>query len=1016
MFFSSLRRLFGRNPFFGRPALHSPIRKAASRPNLEALEDRALPAFLAPTTAILGNNTAGIAVADFNHDGKDDMAVANQSAAGTVSILLSNGNGSFQPAIAFAAGSYASDAAAGDFNGDGNIDLAVAGLQGTVNVLFGAGDGTFSAPTLYSAGSGAHSIKAGDFNHDGKLDLATMNSTSASLLLGNGDGTFQAPLSNYIPGNSTNMIVGDFDRDGNLDLVTSNTMSTGTITLLHGRGDGSFDAAQSYYAYSAPVYVASGDFNNDGYDDLAVANSYAATSMSVIMNHGDGTFEAPKTYSIAQTGYEIEAGDFNHDGNEDFAVRGSSQYMVSLGKGDGTFYSSVNYSTPAGRFESGSVGDFDGDGATDFAYASTGGVTVMMNANDDVANVAGATTFQVSTPASSTSGSAVPMTVTAVDAQGNVVTGFRGTVYVTSNDAASNSAISYTFTAADAGVHAFGGSVRLSTLGSQTITVAAPFMTQVVNTVTVTPAVSRLGVSSVASSVAGDTILVTVTAYDSLGSVGTGYGGTIRIASSDTLAGLPQAYTFTADDAGVHTFAVTLKSAGARFVGVSEVGGTLAGGTTVNVSAAAASSFTLTAASGAIGVARSVTLSARDIYGNFAAFDGVAALASSDAAALIPSSVVVANGSASFSVTFFTVGTQTITATDLASGSITGTISSDATPPIAKLFTVAGYPNTVAGVSHNFTVTVRDTIGQIATGFTGTVYFSSSDVQAGLPASYTFTAADAGAHTFSAALRTAGLQSITVRDLSGVLYGSEMGIAVTPAAFAKFNLSVPNGKDSRGHVLVTAGDNISLTVVATDAFGNQVSGYRGKVKFTSTDTQAGLPTDYTFTAADNGSHTFNVVLKTVTPNGTVWSFNVVDASNASSLATITNFEVNNAAASKIVLNVPSNITAGTPFALKISVFDAFGNKVKNYFGTVRITSSVATPGLPLDYTFTTDDAGAASVNVTLTTVAKQTLTVTDTSISGLIATVTADVRAGTTTTTGGGGTGGGGSSGGGKKV
>src|SRR6185369_4918766 len=113
-----------------------------------------------------------------------------------------------------------------------------------------------------------------------------------------------------------------------------------------------------------------------------------------------------------------------------------------------------------------------------------------------------------------------------------------------------------------------------------------------------------------------------------------------------------------------------------------------------------------------------------------------------------------------------------------------------------------------------------------------------SDLQAGMPASYTFTAADAGVHTFSATLRTAGTQSITVRDLSGALVGSQMGISVSPAAFTALRLSVPNPTDSHGHVLLTAGDAVSLTVKAVDAFGNAVAGYKGKAKFSSTDTQA----------------------------------------------------------------------------------------------------------------------------------------------------------------------------------
>jgi hypothetical protein len=272
-------------------------------------------------------------------------------------------------------------------------------------------------------------------------------------------------------------------------------------------------------------------------------------------------------------------------------------------------------------------------------------------------------------------------------------------------------------------------------------------------------------------------------------------------------------------------------------------------------------------------------------------------------------------------------------------------------------------------------------------------------------------------HTFSATLRTAGAQSLTARDAGG-LTGTQTGIAVSPAAFSGYRLSVPNAADSKGHVLVAAGDAIALTVRAVDPFGNTVTGYRGKAKFSSTDTQAALPTDYSFTAADAGMHTFTVALKTATPAGVVWSFNVVDASNAAVLATLTNFEVTNAAAAKFVLAVPSNITAGTPFTLKVTVLDAYGNKVKNYFGTVHFGNTAGAAGLPADYTFTGNDAGVASFTVTLNTTGNQILSVLDVDNGLLNASTTVSVKAAATGGGGGGGggTGGGGSGGGGKKV
>src|SRR6266436_5402770 len=177
--------------------------------------------FIARRDFTAGYDPISVAVGDFNGDGVPDLVVADR-VSNNVSVLLGNGDGTFQTPVAFATGTRPQSVAVGDFNGDGKLDLVVANEgSNNVSVLLGNGDGAFQAAQNFPAGTNPQSVAVGDFNGDGKLDLAVANEGSGdvSVLLGNGDGTFQAALAFAAGDIPQSVAVGDFNGDGKLDLA-----------------------------------------------------------------------------------------------------------------------------------------------------------------------------------------------------------------------------------------------------------------------------------------------------------------------------------------------------------------------------------------------------------------------------------------------------------------------------------------------------------------------------------------------------------------------------------------------------------------------------------------------------------------------------------------------------------------------------------------------------------------------------------------------------------------------------
>ena len=254
--------------------------------------------FQAQQTYATGISPQGITTADVNGDGKVDLLVAN-AFDNTVGVLLGNGDGTFQVQQAYRTGGTSPGTAritTADVNRDGKVDILVTEVNtNIVSVLLGNGDGTFQAPQTYATGPGPQGVTTADVNGDGNVDLMVANwrSNNVSVLLGNGDGTFQAQQTYATGNNPFGITTADVNGDGKTDLVVTNQGSD-TVSVLLGNGDGTFQAQQTYAAGSSPFGITTADVNGDGRPDIAVADT-SGNTVTVLLNQASTTTGASFT-------------------------------------------------------------------------------------------------------------------------------------------------------------------------------------------------------------------------------------------------------------------------------------------------------------------------------------------------------------------------------------------------------------------------------------------------------------------------------------------------------------------------------------------------------------------------------------------------------------------------------------------------------------------------------------------------------------------------------------------------
>jgi len=351
----------------------------------------------------VGTNPAAVAVGDFNHDGKRDLAVINYgdpTAAnnGGVSILFGNGDGTFQAAKNVAIGKNCKSIVAGDFNGDGDDDLALVrpgdatvNDDGDVTIFLGNGDGTFRQGQVLTPGKNPSifrgAIIALDLNGDQRIDLVVANAgdQTFSVLLGNGDGTFQSPVAYNVASSPSSVLAVDLAGNGEKDLAVFRF----GVDLWLGNGDGTFRQGPSLVGGGGPVGVTAGDLNGDKKDDLVVKpfvlclfHPCSPVYPVLHLGNGDGTFQA--AISIGQP--VQAAGDFDGDGKLDLvglvSSNGSVRAQVLPGNGDGSFQPPIAFAINSNESLS-QVLDVNADGAPDVVLMGQNSIGLLVNVGTD---------------------------------------------------------------------------------------------------------------------------------------------------------------------------------------------------------------------------------------------------------------------------------------------------------------------------------------------------------------------------------------------------------------------------------------------------------------------------------------------------------------------------------------------------------------------------------------------------------------------------------------------------------
>ncbi len=330
-----------------------------------------------PSERWLWGNCTG----DFDGDNDMDLAVVDYI-DDSLLIMLNDGTGSFTTVGRFGTVHRAWEVVCADLDGDNDSDLVVGGSSATgVAVYLNDGSAGFSANGTFATQQYSKSIFVGTLNADAIPDIAVANSwdQSLSILIGNGNGTYQPAVNIPISSRNDDMHGGDFDGDDDIDLVVA-CYSTDAVTVFANDGTGLAYTATDYAVGEYPQTVRAVDLDGDGDLDL-MAGHYYSNDVYVLENDG-GTFSTAGIYHTGMEPNTVDAADMDDDGTLDLVVvnEESDDIAILLGEGSLSYGSLIRYGTGPEPFGL-CLADFNGDGSIDIATSAyeTPAINLLFN-------------------------------------------------------------------------------------------------------------------------------------------------------------------------------------------------------------------------------------------------------------------------------------------------------------------------------------------------------------------------------------------------------------------------------------------------------------------------------------------------------------------------------------------------------------------------------------------------------------------------------------------------------------